>query len=129
LYLNGSQVGSEIFLEAIMKRFTNQASVLLMCLASTAVFAGAGSMALSTKDLSDDVRASIAKEMAKAKQFKDERKDKDGNPIEDDGTSGSRTSSGCQMDVGSTEKPRAGQRAPARTVTIVQGNVIQMCNK
>jgi hypothetical protein len=113
-----------------MKRFTKQASVLLMCAASTAAFAGAGSMALSTKDLGDDVRASIAKEMAKAKQFKDEqRKDSNGNPIEDDGTSGSRTSSSCQMDVGSTEKPRAGQRAPARTVTIVQGNVIQMCNK
>jgi hypothetical protein len=112
-----------------MKKIITHASALLMCTASSIVFAAAGSMALSTKDLGDDVRASIAKEMAKAKQFKDEqRKDSNGNPIEDEG-GGSRTSSSCQMDVGSTEKPRAGQRAPARTVTIVQGNVIQMCNK
>jgi hypothetical protein len=112
-----------------MKSIITRASVLLMCTASTIALAGAGSMALSTKDLGDDVRASIAKEMAKAKQFKDERKDKDGNAIEDDGTTGGRSSSSCQMDVGSAEKPRAGQRAPARTVTIVQGNVIQLCNK
>ncbi len=86
-------------------------------------------MAMSAKDLPDDVRASIAKEMSKAKQFKDEeRKDSNGNLIEEDASSGRRSSS-CQMDVGSSEKPRVGQRTPSRTVTVVQGSVIQMCGK
>lgn len=111
-----------------MKRFATQVSALIMCAASSLAVAGAGSMALSTKDLSDDVRASIAKEMSKAKQFKEERKDSNGNPIEDD-ASGDRRSSSCQMDVGSSEKPRAGQRAPTRTVTVVQGNIVQLCGK
>lgn len=112
-----------------MKRFATQVSALILCTASSLAYAGAGSMALSTKDLSDDVRASIAKEMSKAKQFKDEqRKDSNGNPIEDD-ANGDRRSSSCQMDVGSSDKPRAGQRAPTRTVTVVQGNIFQLCGK
>jgi hypothetical protein len=111
-----------------MKRFATQVSTLIVCAASSLAFAGAGSMALSTKDLSDDVRASIAKEMSKAKQFKEERKDINGNPVEDD-ASGDRRSSSCQMDVGSSEKPRAGQRTPTRTVTVVQGNIVQLCGK
>lgn len=99
---------------------------------STVALGGPGSMAYSTKDLNDEVRASIAKEMSKAKQFKDDRKDGDGT---DDGTvSGGgvlagRTSSNCQMDVGSVEKPRPGTRAPSRTITVVQGNIIQLCGK
>lgn len=117
-----------------MKQAMNQVRVLVMLASvaaiSTAAFAGAGSMALSTKDLSDDVRASIAKEMAKAKQFKDEkRKDSNGNEIEDDNTSGDRRSSSCQMEVGATDKPRVGQRTPSRTVTVVQGNIVQMCGR
>lgn len=117
-----------------MKRTMNQVRVLVIFASvaafSSAAFAGAGSMALSTKDLSDDVRASIAKEMAKAKQFKDEkRKDSNGNEIEDDSASGDRRSSSCQMDVGATEKPRVGQRTPSRTVTVVQGNIVQMCGR
>jgi hypothetical protein len=111
-----------------MKRFAMQVSTLIVCVASSLAFAGAGSMALSTKDLSDDVRASIAKEMSKAKQFKEERKDSNGNLIEDD-TNGDRRSSSCQMDVGSSEKPRVGQRTPTRTVTVVQGNIVQLCGK
>lgn len=103
-------------------------AALFFCTSNVAL-AGGGSMALSAKDLPDDVRASIAKEMAKAKQFKDEsRKDSNGNLIEDE-TNGDRRSGSCQMDVGSSEKPRAGQRAPSRTVTVVQGNVIQLCGK
>jgi hypothetical protein len=112
-----------------MKRFVNQINAALICATSSIAFAGGGSMALSTKDLGDDVRASIAKEMSKAKQFKDEqRKDSNGNLIEDD-TNGDRRSSSCQMDVGSSEKPRAGQRTPTRTVTVVQGNIVQLCGK
>lgn len=102
----------------------------LLCGAANMAFAAGGSMAMSAKDLPDDVRASIAKEMAKAKQFKDEqRRDSNGNAIEDDGSSGSRTSSSCQMEVGTTPKQPVGTRAPSRTVTVVQGNVIQMCGK
>jgi hypothetical protein len=104
-------------------------SAILFLSAANVAMAGGGSMALSAKDLPDDVRASIAKEMSKAKQFKDERKDSNGNPVEDDNTGGSRTSSSCQMDVGTTPKQPAGTRAPSRTVTVVQGNVIQMCGK
>jgi hypothetical protein len=97
--------------------------------ASNIAFAGGGSMALSAKDLPDDVRASIAKEMSKAKQFKDERKDSNGNASEEDGSNGGRTSGSCQMDVGTTPKQPVGTRAPSRTVTVIQGNVVQMCGK
>jgi hypothetical protein len=103
---------------------------IILCGAANLAFAAGGSMAMSAKDLPDDVRASIAKEMAKAKQFKDEqRKDSNGNAIEDEGGNGSRTSSSCQMEVGSTPRQPVGTRAPSRTVTVVQGNVIQMCGK
>lgn len=95
---------------------------------SSIAIAGAGSMAYSTKELSDDVRASIAKEMSKAKQFKNDRKDDNGTESDDDSSSG-RSSNSCQMDVGSSEKTRAGQRASSRNVTVVQGNVIQICSK
>jgi hypothetical protein len=122
------------FKESIMKQVMKHISALAIFASISALsglaLAGAGSMALSTKDLSDDVRASIAKEMAKAKQFKDEkRKDSNGNEIEDDSTSGDRRSSSCQMDVGATDKPRVGQRTPSRTVTVVQGNIVQMCGR
>lgn len=104
-------------------------TALFYSVSNIAVAAG-GSMAMSAKDLPDDVRASIAKEMSKAKQFKDEqRKDSNGNALEDDSSSGSRTSSSCQMDVGTTPKQPVGTRAPSRTVTVIQGNVIQMCGK
>lgn len=112
-----------------MRRFVNQINAVLICATSSIAFAGGGSMALSTKDLGDDVRASIAKEMSKAKQFKDEqRKDSNGNLIEDD-ANGDRRSNSCQMDVGASEKPRAGQRTPTRTVTVVQGSIVQLCGK
>lgn len=102
----------------------------ILCGVANIASAAGGSMAMSAKDLPDDVRASIAKEMSKAKQFKDEqRKDSNGNAIEDEGGSGSRTSSSCQMDVGTTPKQPVGTRAPSRTVTVVQGSVIQMCGK
>jgi hypothetical protein len=43
-------------------------TIALLCITSQ-VFAGNSGMAMSTKDLNDDIRATIAKEMAIIQQF------------------------------------------------------------
>ena len=104
---------------------------LSLCAVSSAAIAGGGSVALSTKDLNDDIRASIVKEMSKAKQFKDDGSRPGGASeksadSEDEGGAqhGSKKNNGCKMDVGTVDKPAPGTR---RVVTVITGNVVQIC--
>lgn len=94
-------------------------TIALLCIASQAS-AGNSGMAMSTKDLNDDIRATIAKEMAIIQQFDD----KNGNAA-DDAPSKSRRQNGCKMDVGSVDSPRPGTR---KVTTVVTGSVVQICN-
>jgi hypothetical protein len=93
------------------------------------ISAMAGSTALSTKDLDDEIRASLVKEMSKAKQFKDDGRrpggtSGKGEDDEDERSNRRGSNNGCKVDVGNVEKPAPGTR---RVVTVVTGNVVQVC--
>ena len=84
----------------------------------------AGSTGLGIKDLNDDIRASVVKEMSKMKRYDDGGKRRNG--VGDEATS----QNGCNMDIGSTKSPtRANGPTPRRVVTVVTGNVVQLCNQ
>lgn len=93
-------------------------TLALVCIASQAIAANTG-MALSTKDLNDDIRATIVKEMAIMQQYKD-----DPNADGDDTANTARRQEGCKMDVGSVDSPRPGSR---KVTTVVTGSVVQIC--
>jgi hypothetical protein len=85
----------------------------------------AGSTGLGMKDLNDDIRASVIKEMSKMKRYDDGGKRRR-NGVGDEETS----QNGCNMDIGSTKSPtRANGPTPRRVVTVVTGNVVQLCNQ
>lgn len=84
--------------------------------------AHASPQALSLSDVSDDARATIAKELARKNR---QQKASGGDASEDESDPrGARSTGGCNMDVGSQN-----QRSPAsrRTVTVITGSVVQIC--
>ena len=93
------------------------AATLFLCAFSASLYAG--STGLGIKDLNDDIRASVVKEMSKMKRYDD------GGGNEEQGQN-----DGCNMDIGSTAGPaRANGPTPRRVVTVVTGNVVQLCNQ
>ena len=99
------------------------AAALIQCaFAATSL---AGSTGLGIKDLNDDIRASVVKEMSKMKRYDDGgRRRNNGAGGEDE------QQNGCNMDIGSTKSPtRANGPTPRRVVTVVTGNVVQLCNQ
>jgi hypothetical protein len=93
-------------------------TVALLCVTSGALAGNAG-MAMSTKELNDDIRATIVKEMAIMQQFQ-----VNPNNVDDDSTTDSHKQNGCKMDVGSVDSPRPGAR---KVTTVVTGSVVQIC--
>ncbi len=91
---------------------------IAIALCFSALSAHAGSQALSTSELNDETRASIVKQMTTMKRFgqgKPERR------------RGGGEESSCEMDVGSTDSRRGGSRSARRNVTVVTGDVVQIC--
>ncbi len=100
----------------------------------------ASSMAQGTKDLDDEIRATIIKEMSKMKRY--EAASGGGNDG-DDGKQGGvfrgnqiqrgNSREGCNMEVGSASSAddsavRRRGPTPRRVVTVVNGSIIQQCN-
>ena len=100
------------------------AAALIVCVFSASVHAG--STGLGIKDLNDDIRASVVKEMSKMKRYDDGgKRRRNGVGGEEQGPQ-----NGCNMDIGSTQSPsRANGPTPRRVVTVVTGNVVQLCNQ
>lgn len=99
------------------------AAALILCAFSASSLAG--STGLGIKDLNDDIRASVVKEMSKMKRYDDGGKRRNGVGGDD-----SQQQNGCNMDIGSTKTPsRANGPTPRRVVTVVTGNVVQLCNQ
>lgn len=90
----------------------------------------ANAQALNLKDMPDDVRATIIKEVARkhmAKQSTTDNQQNQSADANDDPVGPPRTGSksgGCNMDVGSQDQPSRGQR---RTITVVTGPIVQFC--
>ncbi|MBX3689285.1 hypothetical protein [Dokdonella sp.] len=86
--------------------------------------AHAGSIGAAIKDLDDGTRASVVKELSKMHRYQD---DKDGkNPA---GTRG-QSSDSCDMNVNSSNNDaRPGMRTPRKPITVVTGNIVQICNR
>lgn len=109
------------------------------CLALTLMSLGlataptlAFAQAYSLKDMPDEVRATIIKEMSRKNLVKQEQTDTDAlekqSGIPDDESYGPRRAGtrggGCKMDVGSQDQPSRGQR---RVTTVITAPVVQIC--
>ena len=98
-------------------------AIALLFTASSAVFAA--STGLGIKDLDDEIRASVVKEMSKMKRY-DDRSRRGRN----DAQSGEDGQNGCNMNVGSaSSQNRPTGPTPRRVVTVVTGSVVQLCNQ
>ena len=85
----------------------------------------AGSTGLGLKDLDDETRASVIKEMSKMKRYGD------GSQHRRNGAqSNGNDQNGCNMNVGSAQNQgRPTGPTPRRVVTVVTGSVVQLCNQ
>ena len=92
---------------------------LVLALAQPAL---ASPQAMNLKDVPEDGRATIIKELAR-KNTQQQAQARDASDDEGD-TGGNKSKSACTMDVGSQS-----QRSPAqrRTITVVTGPVVQIC--
>lgn len=93
----------------------------------------APAQALTVKEMPDDVRATIAKEMSRKHLANSIQKPgasapsssaNDDEPVTRRRAGSAPNSGGCNMDVGSQDQP---SRAPRRTVTVVSGPIVQIC--
>ncbi|MCC7256425.1 MAG: hypothetical protein IT467_10915 [Dokdonella sp.] len=83
----------------------------------------AQSIGRSIRDLDEGTRASVVKELSKIHRYQD---DKDGkNPARQNGQS----SDSCEMNVASPTNSTAGVRTPRKPITVVTGNIVQICNR
>lgn len=88
----------------------------------------ASSVGHGIKDLDDEIRATIVKELAKMKRYDDGSDGGRGGSIHRGnqiGTGNSRE--GCHMDVGSSDRANSRGPTPRRVVTVVTGSIIQQC--
>jgi hypothetical protein len=109
----------EGFEENAMNRFVFSAALL-------ALPALASAQALNLKDVPDDARATIIKEMTR-KNIVKQQQGTQGTDANDDMFGPPRPGSkggGCNMDVGSQDQPSRAQR---RTITVVTGPIVQIC--
>lgn len=85
------------------------------------ITATASPQALNLKEVPDDARATIAKELAR----KNKQQAQEGAASEDGGGSNrGGAKGGCSMDVGSQKPSSPAQR---RTITLVTGPIVQLC--
>ncbi len=107
--------------------------ITTIALLSTPTFVCA--QALNMKDMPDDVRALVLKEMSRKNLVKQEQQDTtklekkatetDESEEETYGRRGaSGKQSGCKMDVGSAETP---SRSPRKVTTVVTAPIVQIC--
>jgi hypothetical protein len=108
-------------LQNICRSIANIA-LLAELVAACALPAFASPQAMSLKDLPEDARASITKELAR----KNRQQDAQGTEASGDGTGAAKAGgkNGCTMDVGSQNQPSPGAR---RVVTVVTGPLVQIC--
>ena len=78
--------------------------------------------AMNLKDVPDDARATIAKELARKKT--QEAESADGTSGDTSEPGGGKSKAGCSMEVGSQSQRPAAQR---RTITVISGPVVQIC--
>lgn len=87
-------------------------------------------LAQGTKDLDDEIRATIMKEMAKMKRYESGGDaSKAGGVFRGNQIGQGDSSEGCNMEVGNASS--GGERrgpTPRRVVTVVTGSIIQQCN-
>lgn len=93
----------------------------VMLLASSA--AQASSVGASIKDLDDGTRASVVKEMSKLHRYEDDKAGKNGS------SRSANQSNSCDMNVASPAAPTVGMPTPRKAITVVTGNIVQICNK
>ncbi|MCW5579110.1 MAG: hypothetical protein KIS89_10735 [Dokdonella sp.] len=98
-------------------------TLILLMLASSTV--SAGSIATSLKDLDEGTRASVVKELSKIHRYQDNRRDRRHGAAATDGQTGD----GCDMNVASQPTPSRTGATPRRVVTVVTGNIVQLCNR
>jgi len=96
-------------------------SCLLVFLAFRALPALATPQAMSLKDVPDDARATIVKELARKKTQEAEASDGSSDTTE---SGSAKSKGGCSMEVGSQDQKPAAQR---RTITVISGPVVQIC--
>lgn len=109
----------------ILQNFCRRIGSLSLVLACCSVFplpALASPQATNLKDLPEDARASITKELAR----KNNQQDAHASETSDDGgaRAGRSNKNGCRMDVGSQNQSSS---APRRVVTVVTGPLVQIC--
>lgn len=97
------------------------AALLLLAFSASS---SAGSTGLGIKDLDDEIRASVVKEMSKMKRYDDSGKRRRPGVGEREDEK-----DGCNMNVGSASSPNRTGPAPRRVVTVVTGSVVQLCNR
>ena len=95
----------------------------------------AAGLAESFKDLNDEVRASIVKELVKSRMFdtqdpnkKSSGKKGDSSTDFDDDAGGKNSPNDCNLEIGNA-KAEPGRPAPRRVTVVVTGPIIQMCKK
>ncbi len=90
--------------------------------------ATAGSIASSIKDLDDGTRASVVKELSKIHRYEDRNATRTNSPRQH-----GQSSDSCDMNVASpSNSPTAlptHMPTPRRAVTVVTGNIVQICNR
>ena|SRR5438477_407283 len=94
---------------------------LVLSVALFALPALASAQAMNLKDVPDDSRATITKELARKNKL--EKQGGDANESTS-GQANSDAKGGCNMDVGSQDQSSRGAR---RTLTVVTGPVVQIC--
>jgi hypothetical protein len=99
------------------------ALLTLLVLASTSAHAG-GSIGASIRDLDEGTRASVVKELSKIHRYEDGRKGHDNSPRQS-----GQTSDSCDMNVASTTSTPSHMPTPRKAITVVTGNIVQICNR
>jgi len=94
-------------------------------LATQAVWAGGGSIGSSIRDLDEGTRASVVKELSKIHRYEDGKNGRQ-SAIRSPG----QTSESCEMNVASPQSNSPTRTpTPRRAVTVVTGNIVQLCNR
>lgn len=97
-------------------------SLALFVFASTC--AHAGSIGASIKDLDDGTRASVVKELSKIHRYQDDKNGSGASSVKP-----GQTSESCDMNVASQSASPTRAPTPRKAITVVTGNIVQICNR
>lgn len=97
-------------------------SFALLALAS--VSAHAGSIGAAIKDLDDGTRASVVKELSKIHRYQGGKNESGAATVQP-----GQTSDNCDMNVASQSTSPTRTPTPRKAITVVTGNIVQICNR